>query len=262
MQRRKGFTLVELLVVIGIIAVLISILMPALNAARRKARDVQCASNLRQIGLATLSYAQDNKNYLPVIAGQTPITAPNVSTTQSCLWYNSCALGLLCQGKYVTNDLGYDSSKYPLSSLYFCPAQFDATFAIGNTKGYSAYLYNPHYDVDVPTGKNTVAWPKIGGGVGALPNNRTLCCDVMYDQSNVAHIDPKAQTPSWNLLFPDGHVQTVVSLPVYAAMVAGRPPQWSWGRWDDYSDMLESQAAGLDINTQGIQGKLSGGAGI
>src|SRR4051794_27219771 len=64
-RKNRAFTLVELLVVIGIIALLISVLLPTLGRARENARRVVCMSNLKQIATTFVMYANDNKGWLP-----------------------------------------------------------------------------------------------------------------------------------------------------------------------------------------------------
>jgi prepilin-type N-terminal cleavage/methylation domain-containing protein len=69
MESKKGFTLIELLVVIAILALLISVILPALKEVKKRARETVCLSNLRQIGVGVLLYADDNNYIIPSNAG-------------------------------------------------------------------------------------------------------------------------------------------------------------------------------------------------
>jgi prepilin-type N-terminal cleavage/methylation domain-containing protein len=116
-RRAHGFTLVELLVVIGIIALLISILLPALNRAREEARRTVCLTGLRSFGQLLNMYANDHKGHVPLgYAG---------NKHAGYIIYNGGfqVLGNLFEGGYL---------KEP--SAYYCPSKTDVRWVFNNSE--------------------------------------------------------------------------------------------------------------------------------
>ncbi len=101
MRKKKGFTLVELLAVIVIIAFMVAVLLPALRTARQKADAMACASNLRQIGTAIASYCADNDGYYPHVPAL-QMSADRRPSSYS--WWS-----VLSDRGYLAKEQGFDA---------------------------------------------------------------------------------------------------------------------------------------------------------
>jgi prepilin-type N-terminal cleavage/methylation domain-containing protein len=139
---RSAFTLVELLVVIGIIAVLVSMLLPALNKARQHANQVACGSNLRQIGLGFILYAQDNRGRWPIrFTGTTyPFGRPRTSDG----WQLELMISKYL-GKQLSDD-GAATRQQVFGKVFICPASdVVAARTAGSNWVYTASAAPSHY---------------------------------------------------------------------------------------------------------------------
>jgi prepilin-type processing-associated H-X9-DG protein/prepilin-type N-terminal cleavage/methylation domain-containing protein len=194
------FTLIELLVVIAIIAIMASMLLPALKKARETSKRIACKSNLRQLHLVWVNYANDYNN-----------TPPAYYDAAEGIW-----AGVLRKNGYV-NQPGYGKNvkRSEKGGILTCPSYSSDSYSANADVNYTWLVCN--YTLNVGAGSNN--WKKI-----ASPSNILLFADCsdqnsmnyrIYAGALVSKNDPPILTDrhlgGLNLVFCDGHVEWIKS---------------------------------------------------
>jgi prepilin-type N-terminal cleavage/methylation domain-containing protein/prepilin-type processing-associated H-X9-DG protein len=224
-RRRHGFTLVELLVVIGIIALLIGILMPALRRARESANQIKCLSNMRQLASATIMFANENHGWMPgngsknlfkaTVSGNTtawvpgdpmdsltnwiawqrqtdPITGATVAgAADENITYSSLAKYLGTKVKLTTGGPAANDANRALEQVFQCPSDNLASRPKADaTVGAYRYSYAMNFLVCNPikglgAPSNARSWGTFTGRISSIRNPSSVILLVCEDEKTI-----------------------------------------------------------------------------
>jgi prepilin-type N-terminal cleavage/methylation domain-containing protein/prepilin-type processing-associated H-X9-DG protein len=177
-HKRQAFTLIELLTVIAIIGILAGILIPVVGRVRESARETQCKSNLRQLAMAHLAFAQENRGFLPAAA---PSGGPQWNRADGPLT------------RYLTPELQNppsDFSHIRPGSVFTCPSSTDSNPQFNS--------YGRNVQLTVASDGQTDPNNQIPLSLIREPSRAALVIDFRVSQFHRMNMDNATQsTPSW-----------------------------------------------------------------
>ena len=222
MKKNKGFTLVELLVVIGIIALLISILLPALSKARIAAKKIQCLSNLRTIGIANSEYFVRCRMYMPQ-PYVCPATASADVANKTIGWQTTVT------GMILSKPVGMVMSSKLSTKILECPAWYADTYKIGGATVSPQNSYAINTEITQQFKADVRGIPGfmlkrsyVYATDGLKPANTPAGQIVTVNGDTAIAVDPQSNFDWWrhmssgdpqksgiNMLWTDGHAEFV-----------------------------------------------------